>query len=210
MSVKHPARFSSALLPVLAEAVEGFGLVLDPFAGTGRIHDLPNMTVGVEIEPDWARMHPDTIVGDATQLPFRAASFNAVVTSPTYGNRFADHHTARDGSSRRSYTHDLGRKLAANNSGAMHWGDAYRALHVAAWREVHRVLVADGRFVLNIKDHLRNHKRQRVTAWHVATLLDVGFDIVSCQPVAVSGMRYGANRERVGHELVIAFDKASP
>jgi hypothetical protein len=47
-------------------------------AGTGVIHELPNETIGVEIEPEWASMHPDTIVGDATRLPFPAESFDAV------------------------------------------------------------------------------------------------------------------------------------
>jgi tRNA G10 N-methylase Trm11 len=105
-------------LQVLAALVEGYERVLDPFAGTGRIHELENWTVGVEIEPEWATMRDGTIVANALNLPFRDASFDAVVTSPTYGNRLADHHDARDSSRRHSYKHDLGRDLHSENSRA--------------------------------------------------------------------------------------------
>jgi SAM-dependent methyltransferase len=207
VTARHPARFTSSIMPVLADAVTGYDRVLDPFAGTGRIHVLANFTVGVELEPEWAAMHPDTIVGDATTLPFGDASFDAVATSPTYGNRMADHHSASDPSRRTSYTHNLGRRLHPNNSGAMHWGEPYRQLHVAAWREVERVLRPGGRFVLNVKDHLKAGRRQPVTAWHVGVVLGLGFELYACVPVAVSGRRYGANRERIPYEVVLTFDK---
>jgi tRNA G10 N-methylase Trm11 len=84
-------------------------------------------------------------------LPFADASIDAIVTSPTYGNRLADHHRASDPLLRRSYTHDLGRPLHSENSGAMQWGDAYRAFHRRAWAEAVRVLKPGGRFVLNVK-----------------------------------------------------------
>lgn len=74
--------------------------VLDPFAGIGRIHDLPRRTcdtVGVELEPEWASARKATIVGDATALPADwSRSFDAVVTSPCYANRLADSHEAKD------------------------------------------------------------------------------------------------------------------
>ena len=97
-------------------------------------------TVGVELEPEWADLHPDTFVGNALALKFDDADFDAVVTSPTYGNRLADHHNAKDGSVRRSYTHDLGRQLQEDNSGAMHWGPKYRDFHRKAWIEAKRVI----------------------------------------------------------------------
>ena len=111
--VLHPARFSDAVLDRIGTMLDEYqvnGVVLDPFAGAGKIHRLATptrRTVGVEIEPEWAATHPGTIVGNALALGFGAESIDAVVTSPCYGNRLADHHEARDGSTRRSYTHDL-------------------------------------------------------------------------------------------------------
>lgn len=103
----HPAAFTRPILQRMATMVGHGWRVLDPFAGVGRIHDLPQLvdpldieipveTVGVELEPDWAAAHERTIVGDARHLPFPAASFDAVVTSPTFGNRMADKHNAQE------------------------------------------------------------------------------------------------------------------
>jgi tRNA G10 N-methylase Trm11 len=167
--------------------------VLDPFAGTGRVHLLGAQSWGIEIEPEWASMHPRTIVGDALLLPFVEDSFDAVVTSCTYGNRLADHHEARDGSVRHSYRHDLGRALHPNNSGQFQWGERYREFHRAAWCEVKRVLVPDGRFLLNTSNHVRKHEVQDVNQWHFETLEDLGFEKLSVILIPTSRLRYGAN-----------------
>lgn len=211
--MKHPARFSDAILPLLDFMLPDEGRVLDPFAGTGRIHELATatrVTVGVEIEPEWAAMHPDTIVGDSTGLSemFDEASFDAICTSPTYGNRFADHHKARDGSVRRSYTHDLGRQLHVNNSGAMHWGNAYRTLHTTVWAQCHNVLKPGGVLVLSISDHIRKGSPQGVHLWHVGKLGQLGFEIQAMSPIATQRLRHGENGDqRVSHEWVIRFGR---
>lgn len=76
--------------------------VLDPFAGVGRIHELRDLvedltTLGIEIEPEWAALHPSTWVGNSLELPLSWTDrWDAVVTSVTYGNRFSDHHKAKD------------------------------------------------------------------------------------------------------------------
>ncbi len=207
--VSHPARYSTNLIPIFADILDGYDHVLDPFAGTGRIHELPMHTVGVEIEPEWAALHPDTVEGSALELPWEDAEFDAVCTSPTYGNRLADSHNASDPERRRSYTHDLGRKLSADNSGAMQWGDEYREFHETAWAEAVRVLRHGGRFVLNIKDHIRGGQRQYVTDWHVGVLRDLGLRYAFALTVDTRHLRQGDNAEaRVEGEQVIVFDKA--
>lgn len=210
--VSHPARYSAELLEVFAEVLADYSKVLDPFAGTGLIHQLADQgdgvhqTIGIEIEPEWAAQHPATQVGDARDLPFDDGEFDAICTSPTYGNRMADSHDARDPSTRRSYTHDLGRKLSSGNSGRLQWGKAYRDFHEQAWDEIIRVLKPRGRFVLNIKDHIRAGVRQYVSGWHVTTLCNLGLELLFHVEVEASGMRAGSNGDLRCPEFVYVFE----
>ena len=212
--VSHPARYSDSILAVMVEMLRGSRRVLDPFAGTGRIHELAAVLPGchivaTEIEPEWAAFHPvGAVVGNALHLPFADGTFDAAATSPCYGNRMADHHHARDGSRRLTYRHTLGRPLHPDNAGRLQWGAAYREFHRRAWREAWRVLQSGGRFVLNVKDHVRAGKRQEVTAWHVETLAALGFRLVVRREVETPSLRYGANGDlRVECEVVLLFEK---
>lgn len=208
----HPAKFSNAVLHAVRPLARGQDRILDPFAGTGLVHELGNgfNTWGVEIEPEWAADHPRTIVGDATALPFPDWAFSAVITSPAYGNRMADHHDARDLSKRHTYRHYLGRQLHENSSGRMQWGEEYRALHVAAWAECYRVLRPFGILVLNISDHVRKNEVVPVTDWHCETLRCLDFIEVDRLTIATPRMRHGQNGDaRVAHEHVIVFLRRS-
>ena len=217
--ISHPARYSEPLIPVFAEIIaDNYGTdpvdILDPFAGTGKIHRLNDMhdywnTVGIELEPEWAHLHPRTQVGNALALPFADCSFDVICTSPTYGNRLADKHHAADAHLRRSYTHDLGRQLSDDNSGGMQWGAGYRDFHIEAWEEAARVLRPGGLFILNIKDHVRDGQLQYVPQWHVSVLARVlGADLLTewSRPVAVRSLKAGTNAElRVEHEDVLSL-----
>lgn len=215
----HPAPFSGKILDAVADQLKEAGTpetVLDPFAGTGRVHELRERagvvtTIGVELEPEWADKHPDTIQGNALQLTeqFEPDSVDAIVTSPTYGNRMADHHDAKDDSTRLTYKHTLGRDLNEDNSGQMQWGDEYRDFHRKAWAESVTVLKPGGIFTLNVKNHIRAGEVQRVTEWHINTLMhDFGLHLVAIDIIPGRGLAAGANTDqRTAFELVITLRK---
>lgn len=206
----HPARFTPALLPIIDRWLPRDGVVLDMFAGTGRIHRLATgrrRTVGVELEPEWANLHRDTIVGNALKLPFPAGTFDAAATSPCYGNRMADTWAAAHKYEHRTYSGDLGRKLHPDNAGQLQWGPKYQAFHEQAWEEALRVLKPDGRFIVNIKDHIRSGQPVAVARWHINALTSLGFTLIKEEPVETPGLRYRANHDAtVDHELVLVFD----
>lgn len=219
--MRHPAQFSREILAVVERhhLLPETGIVLDPMAGVGNVHKLATptrKTVGVEIEPEWAAAHPDTIVGNCLKLPFGRASFDAVFTSPCYGNRLADHHLAADPSVRRSYTHDLQyttgdreRRLHADNSGTLRaTKEEYWAFHARAWSEVHRVLRPGGRFVLNVSDHISRGEIVPVVERHADLVILTGFTFVKEFRVPTRRLRYGANNQlRVPTESIVVFDR---
>jgi SAM-dependent methyltransferase len=211
----HPAAYSRPVLRVIRELLGGepeqYKRVLDPFAGTGRIHDLREYgfdTMGIEIEKEWADLSEWTKVGTALKTGLRKGSVDAIATSPTYGNRLADSYDASDPDRRHSYHFDLGRKPSEGSSAVMPWGDEYRAFHAKAWEEAVRVLKPNGRFILNIKDHIREGQWQDVAAWHVSTIMALGFTMAAVRPVSTKGVPSGSNSEvRSEAELVFAFDR---
>lgn len=105
---KHPAKFTPSIIDAMRKVLapelteRGALKVLDPFAGPGGIHQLADVggveTFGVELQPEWARMHPSTICGSVLELPayFPRGTFNVLATSYCYGNRMADSHVATD------------------------------------------------------------------------------------------------------------------
>ena len=92
----HPAKFSKPILEKLESLTLGLpdgARVLDPFAGVGGIHSLSRFeTVGVELEPEWAKAHDRTLVGDSRYLEtmFDFEMFDAIITSPGYASRMSD------------------------------------------------------------------------------------------------------------------------
>ena len=233
-TVKHPAKFSGVVVTKIREILDlmtadwpDVPVVLDPMGGVGGIHWLRRNadgtfaqspcydTIAVEIEREWANVsatHGPTICRDFFQFEWDRERWGGgpdfICTSPTYGNRCADKHRARDGSVRRSYTHDLGRDLSANNSGGMQWGKDYRKLHRRLWQRCYGMLDSGGHLILNVSDHIRDRKVVPVALWHHDTLLDVGFELVQEHDVATQRMRMGENHEaRVDCEKVFVVRK---
>jgi tRNA G10 N-methylase Trm11 len=219
-AVKHPAKFSDSVLAVLnevmadeAERREARLFVLDPMAGVGRIHELDRSavykTIGIELEQEWARAHPWTLQGDATALLFRDSTFDAVVTSPCYGNRMADHHNAKDDSRRITYKHVLGRDLSPNSGAGLQWGDAYRELHRRILGEMVRVTKPGGLVIVNVSNHIRKGTEQFVAEWWLARMLLAGLRFKRAIPVRTPRMGFGENYTvRVDCEWVFVTRKA--
>jgi hypothetical protein len=193
---KHPAKFSEPILRRLegmlaaersrvrkAGLLPGLAplLVLDPFAGVGRIHQLARKsirTTGIEIEAEWAACHRNTVHADMFEwlnCDEHDGRWDVIATSPTYGNRFADHHNAQDGSTRRSYTHDIGHELHPNNSGWMHWGPKYWAFHARAYPVMLRALTPGGLLLLNVSDFYKGQQLVPAVAWHRGAAMGAGF-----------------------------------
>ena len=206
---RHPAKFGPDIMAVIGRHARG--RVLDPFAGIGRIHAIAGLgdvttTTGVELEPEWAAAHPSTIVGNALALPYRAATFDTIATSPCYGNRMADHHEAHDGSRRYSYTHCLGRSLHPESSGLLGFGERYRRFHVQAWDEARRVLRPGGLFIVNVADFMRRGQTMPVVSFHRMALGRLGLALIHEIYLPKRGLRDGANRgERTPHEVVLVL-----
>lgn len=195
-------------------------------------------SIGVELEPEWANadlfdaLPRLQIVGDCRlvlpQIVAEHGLIPCIATSPTYANRMGDKHKNRDkckpcngggcnrckgsGLSRRNtYTHRLGRELTDGNTGGMNWGPDYRLLHAEAWAIAVRSLAPGGKFVLNVKNHIRRGVEVDVTDWHVRMLTDFGLKVKSWDDIECPGQRNGANRDkRVETEAVIVFTKPRP
>lgn len=239
----HPAKWTPTILSEIEQIVmdesDRLGRsvrLLDPFAGPGFgdlaavVENDASVIAGVEIEPEWAAADPRVIVGDATDLPADwTDAFDLVVTSPCYGNRMADHHEARDDSSRITYRHKLGRMPSANAASILQWGPRYREFHGRAWDEVRRVLrpgrhgtpgkdgrerVLGGLAVINVSNHLRTRVRggvrlqeeQAVVEWHVNDFLLAGCTIEQVIKVLTPRMGFGANGDaRVDGERILVL-----
>lgn len=213
-AVKHPAKYTPSVLDAIRDVVDAEAAqlgrpldIIDPFAGIGGIHALDgHNTTGVEIEPEWAAAHPANRQGDATNLPFPAGSFDAMATSPCYGNRMADTYDGRDGSRRMTYRLSLGHDLDPSSAAGLQWGPAYRDLHRAAWLEAMRVVRPGGLLIVNVSNHIRGGDEQPVVEWHLRTLLELGAGLVEARAIGTPRYRHGANHgARVDAERLLVL-----
>jgi tRNA G10 N-methylase Trm11 len=211
---KHPAIMGPHILKECKEFLPFEGCrVLDPFAGIGTTAKLlPDYdVVGVEIEEEWAKQCPKTVCGDSLLVIPTLGKFDAVLTSPAYGNRMADDFEASDTSKRITYRHKLGRKLSEGTTANLHFGrknGKYEELHSKIWKVCVDALTDDGVFILNCKDFLVAGQLMKVTDWHIDTLTSYGMKVEHRVKVPSKGMRFGANSEkRIDYECVVCLKK---
>lgn len=207
----HPAEYSAEVL-VAIDRVLGDYLppvdmtarrrIVDTYAGKGSGVDRWSAAgyhaVGLELEPEWAIASPLVVVADVLEPPFRNEAFDAVVCSPCYGNRMADHHEATDDSTRITYTHKLGRLPSSGSAAILQWGNEYRTHHEDAARSWFHLLPPgeDGLIVVNMKNHVRADVEQLVTEWWVNMLLVAGCRLLEVVRVPTPGMGFGANGDK--------------
>jgi hypothetical protein len=211
---KHPAKFNDKILDAIASLLPDDELdILDPFAGVGRVHELMTrnekwFTFGIELEKEWARVHHRTIKGNALDIHWEIGMFDAIVTSPCYGNRMADVYVGPPNRVSHTYRLYLGHDLSPGSSAGLQWGEKYKIFHRLAWAEATRIVKPDGLFVLNIKDHYRASKLMPVTRFHARTLTQLGWKEQKRVEVDTPGQRHGQNHEaRVEFESVILFHR---
>jgi len=218
MKAKHPAKFTDSFLPIFSELLQNTSNVIDPMAGTGKIglikeHGYKGVVYANDLEFEWISQAKDNgcdvfSMFDAAKMDYQNESFDAICTSPTYGNRMADSHNARDSSTRNTYTHTLGRKLHEENTGKMQWGEKYRVKHTEIYVELRRILKTNGIFILNVKDHIRKGEIIQVSDFHRNLIEKNGFTVEQHIEVPVRGMRFGENgKVRVKYENIYVFRK---
>jgi DNA modification methylase len=215
----HPAVFSkeviSEMFRLTQSRLNSGALVLDPFAGTGGVHRLcpPYKTVGVEIEKEWASQHERNICGDSTNLLkiFKNQKFQAVITSPPYGNRMSDQYKGDVKNSKRyTYRISLGRDLSENNSAKFNWGSKYKIIQEQVWNQCYSILDDGGFMFLNISNHIRAGKEERVVEWHISKLIDIGFYVDEIVSVNTKRIKHGANADlRAQSEKIVVFQKTT-
>lgn len=215
--IKHPAKYSDIFIPIFAKLLTNCKNVLDPFAGTGKLalikeHGFEGEVICYEIEKEWVEESIYNVdkwyIGDSSNMVFENEFFDAICTSPTYGNRMADHHDAKDESKRITYKHYLGRNLNENNTGQMQWGEKYREKHIEVYSECFRVLKNSGIMIVNISNHIRKGKIVDVVNWHKETLINIGLKLVDNITIETPRMKFGDNSiNRVKYENILIFQK---
>lgn len=216
---KHPAKYSDALLPVLARALAGCPDVLDTMGGVGKLaqikaHGYTGRVFVNEIEPEWAAQAQANgadrvIVGDARRLPIVTSSRPAICVSPVYGNKLSEHCEWKPDRKCITYKSYLGRSLHQGNAGRFYfWEREYADIHWPAWMEAVRVLAPGGLFVLNASKFIRRGEEQDVTGWHVGVLEQLGLVVVERHQVETPRQRFGTNADkRVAFEDVVVLRK---
>jgi hypothetical protein len=218
----HPAKFTKGVLEAAAtilhlDHVDPPARILDPFAGTGLGVDFfaerGYRAQGIELEPEWAAMCESTITGDCLTVmrTLPSMSFDAIVTSPAYGNRMADNYAGdAKGSRRHTYRVALGRPLSEESAAGFQWGVAYRSFHEEFLWCVKDLFTS--MLVVNMKDHIRKGEVVDVVGWWQRKMYEtfpVGF-VHTRVTLPSRGIRHGANANlRVDDEVLLCVKRQS-
>ena len=216
--INHPAKYSEGFTKIFAEILQEYDChsVLDPFAGTGKIGEIKQygfngIVIANEIESEWLEDNSyncDMLMYQDAEYLILPHMVDAIVTSPTYGNRMADHHNAKDNSKRITYTHYLGHELNTANTGKMQWGKKYRDKHTRIYQNLFSILKPGGLFVLNMSNHIRKGEEQYVTEWHINILENIGFKKIKEIKIPTKRMKFGKNNQkRVSYESIIILER---
>ncbi len=223
--ITHPAKYTDKFIPIFADILKDCKVVLDPFAGTGKISKIKNFgfkgkIICNEIEKDFADIEKNDLqifgssvdewhIGDAENLNYlKDSSVDGICTSPTYGNRMADNFNAKNGSRYITYTHCIGHKLQDGNTGKMQFGEQYETKHERIYKELFRVLKNNGIFVCNVSNFIKNGNEVNVVGFHRKALEKTGLSFIEERKIETPRMGFGANREkRVKYESILIFKK---
>ena len=218
IQVKHPAKFCDSMIPIFAEKLKDCKYILDPMAGTGKIALIKEfgyrgLVCCNDLEPEFTNHDYSVdvwVYADAADLwMYNENTFDGICTSPTYGNRLADHYNRKEFSKRFSYTFNLGHNLHEGNTGIMYWGKEYWDKHTQIWLECVRVLKDGGTFILNVSDFIKNGLIVPVVEWHTNVLTKwCGLNLIEDIWIDTPRMRYGQNgKARVEGEHILVFKK---
>lgn len=231
--MSHPAPFSKAIVCVLAAQLTAAFTsqqaplrVLDPFAGTGRIHSLKGQkcaTLAIEIEPEWAEesaLSGETICADSIAWALGTTEmFDAIITSPVYPNGVADNYVGAGKTRRNTYASHLGRKVTdGSNAGLGRWSspkqrDAHIAWQVTAWKALIPRIVPGGVLILNTKDPMWSQNNSHSVGPFTSTLWTLlaeqhALVLEHLETIATRGLPDGLHSEqRTGFEYVLRFRK---
>jgi len=212
---RHNAKFSAPILSAIITKLPARGLILDPMGGVGTLAHTTPETPGIitgELEWEWVKqaLRP-CVQQDVHALPYRTGSVRCVVTSPTYGNRMADHHNAKDESKRNGYAfwlREVGAEPHPNNSGVLGFNRAYKMFHLYAYREIRRVLEPDGLFLLNVSNFIKRKREVEAVKWHAMACHALGFKELDRRYIETPRLRFGENHDaRVEHEVLLVMSR---
>ena len=213
---KNPAKFTDSIIDVIASKISEWGgqMFLDPFGGSGKVASIKNLIQCEvhcnDIEKGWKEDYPvdKWYNQDAEFLDTNGILYDAIITSPTYGNRMADHHNAKDGSKRITYTHRYGEKLSEGNTGVMHFGKEYKLKHTNIFRHLIHLIHNNGLVMVNVSNFIRRGEEVDVVGWWKEMLSSLGLVFVEEVLIDTPRMRFGANREkRVNKESLLIYKK---